>query len=98
MKKLFFEKKNEAGYPVIVLQGELVINDIIAYKNVILDKFKSESSFQIDLSEINKIDTAGLQLLLATRHKGKEDDINVALVNPSMEVGRIFSLYGLECI
>lgn len=98
MQMIISEKKNENDNPVIVLQGEMIINNIAECLEVILDKLTSEKPIQIDLLDVNKIDTAGLQLLLAARNSRKNDNMDVELINPSSEVERIFNLYGLEVV
>ena len=96
MQTIISEKKNENGNPVIVIQGEMIINNIIEYREAILDILTAEKPIRIDLSAVNKIDTAGLQLLLAVKNSRKKDNLDVELINPSSEVERILNLYGLE--
>lgn len=96
MKKIsIIERKDKSGESIMAIKGDVTIYTAVEICNEILHKIKNAGKINFDLSEISAIDTAGLQLLLAARRETKSGKQNIILSNPSGEVTRISSLYGI---
>lgn len=80
----------------IVVAGEITIYDASEFKEK-LDSILKESftAIEIDLSKITKMDTSGLQILLALKKEAKAKDLFVRLVRHSHAVLKLIDLYGL---
>ncbi len=77
----------------IFLDGELTIYNTEDIKKILLDKIDNFSELNLYLSEINKFDTAGFQLMLAAKMEAEKKDKVFKLINPGNEVKKIFDLY-----
>jgi anti-sigma B factor antagonist len=89
------EKKDKSGEPVLTIKGEMTIYTAAELCRAMLSKIENSGNLNFDLCEISAIDTAGLQLLLAARRENKTKKQNIIFSNPSEEVTRISSLYGI---
>jgi anti-sigma B factor antagonist len=95
MKAHISKRKNESGEPVILIKGGMTINSAAELKNAIMAEIENVENINFDLSGIDDIDTAGIQLLLSARRGiGTEKKI-IKFRNPSIEITRISDLYGL---
>jgi anti-sigma B factor antagonist len=96
MKKIsIIEKNDQPGEPILGIKGEVTIYTAVELCSSILQKIKNVEKINFDLSEVSAIDTAGLQLLLAAMRGSKTGKQNIFMSNPSEEVTRISSLYGI---
>ena len=77
------------------IDDELTIYDALAYKEELTNYLSAYHSFNIDLSQIEEMDSAGIQLLLAFRNKINTLGHHLALKNPSQSCLSIFARYGL---
>ncbi|TGK35065.1 anti-sigma factor antagonist [Leptospira gomenensis] len=76
--------------------GEVTIYYASEFKEK-LDSILKESwkSIELDLSKISKMDTSGLQILLALKKEAKSKNSTVRFVNHSHAVLKLIDLYGL---
>ena len=74
---------------------ELTIYVALSYKEELANYLAAYHSFCIDLSLIEEIDSAGIQLLLAFRNKIKDLGHCLIYQNPSDVCKKIFQRYGL---
>ena len=83
----------------IKVKGNCVIQELQPLQKMMLETIDSErSSFQIDLSEIETIDTAGVQLLAACRINALEKGKTFQITSESETVRDILKITGLESI
>lgn len=78
------------------VKGELDINDVAGFKEMLLQHLATENCLEIDLSELTKIDTAGLQLLYAAHQTARRQGKTILLDKPSsvfMETLRLAGLF-----
>lgn len=77
------------------IDEELTIYVALSYKEELTSYLSAHQSFDIDLSLIEEIDSAGIQLLLAFRNKLKSLGHRLTIKKPSEACNKIFKRYGL---
>tara|TARA_R110001583_G_scaffold12410_6_gene55167 strand:+ start:12246 stop:12566 length:321 start_codon:yes stop_codon:yes gene_type:complete len=77
------------------IDEELTIYVALSYKEELTNYLAIYQSFDIDLSLIEEIDSAGIQLLLAFRNKIKTLGHHLTIKKPSDACNKIFKRYGL---
>ena len=83
----------------IKVKGNCVIQELEPLQKIMLETIDSErSSFQIDLSEVETIDTAGVQLLAACRINALEKGKTFQITSESETVREVLKITGLESI
>ena len=81
---------------VIKVKGNCVIQKLEPLQKIMLDTIESErSSVQIDLSEVEAIDTAGVQLLTVCRINALEKGKTFQITSVSEPVREALKLTGL---
>ena len=81
----------------IKVKGNFVIQELQPLQKTMLDSIESErSSVQIDLSEVEAIDTAGVQLLSVCRINALEKGKTFQITSVSEPVRETLKLTGLE--
>ena len=81
----------------IKVKGNCVIQELEPLQKIMLDTIESErSSVQIDLSEVEAIDTAGIQLLTVCRINALEKGKIIQITSVSETVKEALKLTGLE--
>jgi anti-sigma B factor antagonist len=88
------EKKNSKTAVSIAIEGEIIINFLTELKNLLSGYVKVVKNMEIDLSSVNKIDTAGYQLLIMLKKEVESNKKSFSIINPSDEIKRIYNLYG----
>jgi anti-sigma B factor antagonist len=91
-----FKRKNENGNIFLKIEGKITIHLVNSLKQVLLDFLQKSGRFEIDLSGVTRIDTAGFQLIYLIRREAANNNIVFTIVNPAVEVKRIFRLFGEE--
>ena len=88
------DKSDESGFSI---KGEMTIYTAAKVCGELLDKIKNAEieNINFDLSEVTEMDSAGLQLLLSSALGTKNGNQKISFSNPSTEVTRISSLYGI---
>lgn len=77
------------------IDEELTIYVALPYKEELTNYLAAHQSFDIDLSLIEEIDSAGIQLLLSFRNKIQSLGHRLIIKNPSEACNKIFKRYGL---
>ena len=81
----------------IKVKGNCVIQELEPLQKIMLDTIESErSSVQIDLSEVEAIDTAGVQLLAVCRKSALEKGKTFRITSESEAVKEALKITGLE--
>lgn len=79
----------------LALEGELTIYNAAELKEGLLDHLRSSSRLEIDLSQVDEMDTAGLQVLACAKKDAARSEIPFTLVNHSRSVIEVLDLYNL---
>ena len=83
----------------IKVKGNCVIQELQPLQKIMLETINSErSKFQIDLSEVEAIDTAGVQLIAACRINTLEKGKTFKITSESETVREVLKITGLESI
>jgi len=83
----------------IKVKGNCVIQELQPLQKIMLETIDSErSSFQIDLSEVEALDTAGVQLLAACRIHALGKGKAFQITSESETVQEVLKITGLESI
>ncbi|NQZ89760.1 MAG: STAS domain-containing protein [Colwellia sp.] len=75
---------------------ELTIYVVLSYQEILTNYLASYDRFALDLSDIEEIDSAGVQLLIAFHQHLKKMNYPLQLLNLSDAVKTIFDRYGLK--
>ncbi len=86
------EEKGKDGVSIF-LDGEMTLYNTEIIRQTLMEKFNNYSKLEIDASQVNKIDTAGFQLMLAARREAGRRDKEFSVINTSNEVNKILNLY-----
>jgi anti-sigma B factor antagonist len=82
------------------LQGELTIPHAAQQREQLLatvgEAIKKKHAVQLDLSAVEAFDSAGLQLLMATRRSLQQAGLALHLQGTSGPVRDVFAVYGLD--
>lgn len=79
----------------LALEGELTIYNAVDLKEGLLKYLRSSSQLEIDLSHVNELDTAGLQVLACAKKDAANNAIPFSLVNHSQSVIEVLDLYNM---
>jgi anti-sigma B factor antagonist len=92
-------KKTESDNMVdYALVGEFTIYSVSELKNdfsATLQKHQSQLKINLDLSNVTRIDTAGIQLLVALNLEMSRTNLTLNILNHSQSVIEAIELYGL---
>ena len=77
------------------IQGEMTIYQAAEMREKLHQGFLKCAQMEVDLSEVDEIDSSGMQLLLALKRAGKEADKSLKYVNHSPAVVELIELFGL---
>ena len=90
------EKKKDKNKLSVKIEEDLSIYSVKEVKNRLADYFSNIRDIEFDLSAVDKVDTAGFQLLSIIRKEVESKNRSFSIVKPSGEIKRIFALYGEE--
>lgn len=94
-EKLSMHVKNESsGRVLISFDGEMSIYNVRQIKDSLVESIRKNSGIELDLSKVNKIDTAGYQIIMAAKKEAAGKGKSIRVINPASEVKNIFKLYG----
>ena len=88
------EKKKNKDKLSIAIEGNLTIYSVKELKDKFSGYLEENKNFEVDLSAVDAVDTAGFQLIALLRKEVSDRNKNFKVINPSNEVIRIFDLYG----
>jgi anti-sigma B factor antagonist len=78
----------------VKLSGELTIYTVGKVKGEMDGRLHAAGGLVVDLSGLNKIDSAGFQMLLLYKRESALKKIDLSFVSPAEDVQQIFALYG----
>lgn len=90
MKLDISEKNPLAGSSELFLKGELTIYSVAALNEKLNSLLKRGQKIDINLAGVEKIDTAGFQILVSALKSGKK----ISILKSGDEVKKIFGFYG----
>lgn len=89
----FTQTEPRAG--VIALAGELCCEDAPQLKRVLLDALERTQRLELDLLNVTRLDTAGVQLLLMLHAEAQRRGKPLAWLGCSLAVEEVLELLGL---
>ena len=88
------EKKKNKDKLSISIEGNINIYSVKELKDRFLVFVEENKNFELDLSSVDIVDTAGFQLIALLKKELSDRNKSFKVINPSNEVVRIFDLYG----
>lgn len=88
--KVINSKEDQA---IISIIGDLTIYHVKKSNEIILKNLEKYNTIEIDLSGVEKFDSAGFQHLLFIKKEAKRRDKNIQLINHSENVNRVVQIY-----
>ena len=85
--------KTKSGVTRIKPEGEMSIYNAASMKPHLIDTLEKCDQMEIDLSTVNEIDSAGLQLLLLAKREAGNLGKPLRLINHSQATLEILNLY-----
>lgn len=79
-----------------VMEGPLTIYTATEQKDLLLSLFPLAHEVELDLSNVDELDSAGLQLLILIKRESFKDGTQLLLSNPSATVIEAIRLSGLD--
>jgi len=85
--------------PPLGIEGELTIFTASALRETLLAALDGNiGEIRLDLSRVNEVDSAGLQLLLAARREAEARGKTLCLAEPGQAVAEILKFCGLSSL
>lgn len=79
----------------LALAGPMTIYEAAELKQPLLDALQRATALEVDVSQVDDIDTAGVQLLLLLRREAARLQKGFALCARSVAVADVLACYGL---
>jgi anti-sigma B factor antagonist len=79
----------------IGIEGSMMIYDAVELRDELLAALDQAREFDVDLQEVDEIDTAGVQLLLMAWNEAARTGRQIRLVAASEPVQEVLDRYGL---
>jgi anti-sigma B factor antagonist len=79
-----------------VMEGPLTIYTATEQKDLLLSLFPLAHEVELDLSNVDELDSAGLQLLILIKRESLKGSTQLLLSNPSVAVTEAIRLSGLD--
>jgi anti-anti-sigma factor len=90
------KKKEVPGGYLTAWEGYLTIQYAKVWKDKLMKyDFKKGSKLSVDLSKIQRVDTAGVQFLIFVKKFCLENQIHLTLLNHSLPILKVFDVLGL---
>jgi len=81
----------------LALTGELTIQAASAVRDQVLAALQeSSTSITLDLSQVEAIDSAGVQILLAARRTAASRELRLAVTGLTTPIAEALAVYGLD--
>ncbi len=87
------EKKSQDGF---VIEGELTIYTVMEWKDKFIAGLLTNDVMEVDLSNVNEFDGAGLQLLIVAKQGAKALNKDLRIIKQSPVVTDLFNLSSLS--
>ena len=88
--------KSAEGACTIRLNGEMTIYTAAEQSALLLDKLEECDELELDLEDVNDIDSAGVQLLLVLERASMQMECSLRLVNHSRPLIEVLKLLELQ--
>jgi anti-anti-sigma factor len=88
-------KESNNGYCTILADGSMNIYFAARQKSILLEALQRHQHIRVDLSKVEEMDTAGLQLLLLLKHTASQTGKDVSLVAHSPASLEVINRYKL---
>ena len=85
-----------SGRCLLKIDGDLNIYNATDFRDSLLEYVEDFKEFELDMSAVNEIDTAGIQLLLQFKKKAQEEERTMQLVGCNEEICGLLDLYQLQ--
>lgn len=85
-----------SGRCLLQLQGDMTIYNAAEFRKKLLEFVEDFKEFEVDMSAVNEIDTAGIQLLLQLKKKAQAEQRTIRLLGCNEEISDLFDLYQLQ--
>lgn len=85
-----------SGQPLIEIAGDLTVHRAAELLPVLIDALRTGSMVCLDMSAAERIDTAGVQLLLVLRREAAAHGVNLRLAGLRPELREVVDFYGLQ--
>lgn len=79
----------------ITIEGPMTVYEAIEHKRELLEALAAGAGLEIDLANVDEMDTAGLQLLVLAQREGRNAGKPVRLVRASEAVAEVLNRYRL---
>jgi len=77
------------------LDGELTILTAATQKERLLAALQGSAGLRVDLSAVDEVDTAGLQILLLARREAEKANLPFRLTGTDPQIARVLAIAGL---
>jgi anti-sigma B factor antagonist len=88
-------KESNSGYCTVLADGFMNIYVAARQKSQLLDALQRHQHIRVDLSKVEEMDTAGLQLLLLLKHTASQTGKDVSLIAHSPASLEVINRYKL---
>jgi anti-sigma B factor antagonist len=85
-----------SGRCLLQLGGDMTIYNAEKFKENLLGFVQDFREFEVDMTAVNEIDTAGIQLLLQFEKKAAQGERSLQLSGCNEQVGDLLNLYQLQ--
>ncbi len=85
-----------SGRCLLKLEGDMTIYNAAAFGECLIEFVEGYKEYEVDLSAVSEIDTAGIQLLLQLKKKAEEQQRTIQLLGCNEEICDLFDLYQLQ--
>ena len=86
---------SQDGNCSVLIDDDMTIYEVIEQKAKLLEVLKGHQQLEIDLSDVNEMDTAGLQVLLLVKQTANRTDKNVLITAHSPATLDVIDRYNL---
>lgn len=80
----------------VLVEGELAIYRAVEFKDRLLAALSAAGEVEVDLSQVNEMDSAGVQLLLLTRREAMASGKRLRITATSQAAAEALRLCGLD--
>jgi anti-anti-sigma factor len=80
----------------VSIDGEMTIYTALEYKTHLLEQLLDCHEMELNLSEIDEMDTAGLQILLMLKREAENGGRQLRLINHSRAIYEILELLNMQ--
>ncbi|MCX7897870.1 MAG: STAS domain-containing protein [Rhodocyclaceae bacterium] len=80
----------------LILDGAMTIYNAVETKARLLEALENATILELDLSQVEEIDTAGFQLLILTKRESMKENKILRLVGHSPAVREMIGFYNMD--